>query len=65
MSAPTTENLVLAQVLKQADKGRPFSTKELQNIFRVYGVKWENVSSLVKKLQEKGILETPNPSKGE
>lgn len=59
MSAPTTENLVLAQVLKQADKGRPFSTEELQNIFRVYGVKWENVSSLVKKLQEKGILETP------
>lgn len=56
MSKPSIENLVLAQMLKEADKGRWFSRKDIEDIFKVYGVKWEDMSALVKKLKDRGIL---------
>lgn len=50
------ENLVLAQILKQADKGRWFTVAELESICDVYDIKMEDLKTLVKRLKKKGIL---------
>ena len=52
----TKENLILAQILKQADNGRWFTKRDLETIFRVYDVKWSDMQALVKRLKKRGIL---------
>jgi hypothetical protein len=56
VKAMSKENLILAQILKQADKGRWFSRSDLEKIFKVYDVKWSDMQALVKKLKKRGLV---------